>query len=47
MTITDENGQEVNYTLSNGSRKVVIGHILKVVHFVFSVLQIIFLILII
>lgn len=25
MTITDENGQKVNYTLSNGSRKVIIG----------------------
>lgn len=25
MTITDENEQKVNYTLSNGSRKVVIG----------------------
>lgn len=25
MTITDENGQDVNYTLSNGSRKVVVG----------------------
>ena len=25
MTITDENGQKVNYTLSNGSRNVIIG----------------------
>ena len=25
MTILDENGQKVNYTLSNGSRKVIVG----------------------